>query len=294
MQTIAAARTHIIQELKRAQVESPELTADLLIGFVLGWDRVRVLSHSEQLLEEDALEQINSLVSRRVHGEPLQYLTGEKDFFGYSFRVTPDVLIPRPETELLVEKALDLIREMPKPVCFADIGTGSGCIAISILREVPSAFCYAVDRSVAALKVATENALRHRVNPRIAWVCSDLFECWPRRGFLDLILSNPPYVPLRDYGSLPSEVKDFEPHQALFAGEYGLDIYSRLIPEGWFRLVPGGHLLMELGAGQADAVGKLVKEAGFSLKAVVNDLRGIPRCLIAQKPLSELEWIKFE
>jgi len=132
MHTIAAARTHIIYELKQAHVESPELTADLLIGFVLGWDRVRVLSHPEHLLEDGAQKLLGSLVSRRVYGEPLQYLTGEKEFFGYSFRVTPDVLIPRPETELLVEKALDLIRGLAAPARFADIGTGSGCIAISI------------------------------------------------------------------------------------------------------------------------------------------------------------------
>jgi release factor glutamine methyltransferase len=287
MHTIADARTHIIHELKQANVESPELTADLLIGFVLGWERVRVLSHPEHLLEEGDRELLESLTVRRVHGEPLQYLTGEKEFFGYSFRVTPDVLIPRPETEFLVEKALELIRGMAAPVRFADIGTGSGCIATSILREVPSAFCYAVDRSVAALRVAKENARRHQVNHRIAWICSDLFECLPRRGFLDLVLSNPPYVPLRDYNSLPLEVREFEPHQALFAGEQGLDIYCRLIPECLFRLVPGGHLLLELGAGQVEAVCGLAEEEGFFIKTVVNDLRGIPRCLVAQKPLSE-------
>jgi release factor glutamine methyltransferase len=252
----------------------------------LGWDRVRVLSHPEHLIEEGTRELLGNLVLRRVHGEPLQYLTGEKEFFGYSFRVTPDVLIPRPETELLVEKALDLIREFAAPARFADVGAGSGCIAISILREVPSAFCYAVDRSVAALQVAKENAQRHQVNHRIAWVCSDLLGCLPRRGFLDLILSNPPYVPLRDYNSLPLEVRAFEPHQALFAGEQGLDIYNRLIPECLFRLVPGGYLLLELGIGQVAAVRRLAEE-GFILKMVANDLRGIPRCLVAQKPFSE-------
>jgi release factor glutamine methyltransferase len=287
MHRIADARTHVIHELKQANVESPELTADLLIGFVLGWDRVRVLSHPEHLLEEGARKLLWSLALRRVHGEPLQYLTGEKEFFGYSFRVTPDVLIPRPETELLVEQALGLIRGCATPVRFADIGTGSGCIAVSILREVPSAFCYAVDRSVAALRVAKENALRHQVNHRIAWICSDLLECWPRRGFLDLILSNPPYVALKDFNSLPLEVREFEPHQALFAGEQGLDVYNRLIPECLLRLVPGGCLLLELGVEQVEAVSRLVEEEGFFLKTIENDLRGIPRCLVAQKPLSE-------
>jgi release factor glutamine methyltransferase len=287
MHTIADSKSHIITEFKKAQVESPELTADLLIGFVLGWNRVRVLSHPERILEEGARELLLSLTLRRIHGEPLQYLTGEQEFFGYSFRVTPDVLIPRPETELLVEQALGLIRERAAPVRFADIGAGSGCIAVSILREVPSAFCYAVDRSVAALRIAKENALRHQVNHRIAWICSDLLECWPRRGFLDMILSNPPYVPLKDFDSLPLEVRGFEPHQALFAGEQGLDVYNRLIPDCLLRLVPGGYLLLELGAGQVEAVSRLVEEEGFFLKTVENDLRGIPRCLVAQKPPSE-------
>jgi release factor glutamine methyltransferase len=287
MHTIAAVRTQIIQELKQAQVESPELTADLLIGFVLGWDRVRVLSHPEQLLEEKAYALLKSLVSRRMQGEPLQYLTGEKEFFGYSFRVTSDVLIPRPETELLVETALDLMRGLPAPIRFADIGTGSGCIAVSILREIPAAFCYAVDRSFAALRIAKENALRHQVHPRIAWICADLLDCWPRRGLLNMILSNPPYVPIEDYAGLPVEVRDFEPHQALFAGERGLDVYVRMMPECLSRLVPGGYLLLELGVGQVDAVGRLAIKEGFLLKTVVNDLRGIPRCLVAQKPLSE-------
>lgn len=287
MHTIAALKSHINAEFKRTHLESPEITADLLIGFVLGWDRVRVLSHPEHLLEEGARKLLANLVSRRIHGEPLQYLTGEKEFFGYSFRVTPDVLIPRPETELMVEHALGLIRDHAASVRFADIGTGSGCIAVSILREVPSAFCYAVDRSVAALRVAKENALRHQVNNRIAWICSDLLECWPRRGFLDLILSNPPYVALKDFNTLPLEVREFEPHQALFAGELGLDVYNRLIPECLLRLVPGGYLLLELGAGQVEAVSELVEEEGFFLRTVENDLRGIPRCLIAQKPPSE-------
>jgi release factor glutamine methyltransferase len=287
MHTIAASKTHIIAELKKANVESPELTADLLIGFVLGWDRVRVLSHPEHILEESARDLLWNLVSRRIQREPLQYLTGEQEFFGYSFRVTPDVLIPRPETELLVEQALGLIQERAMPVRFADIGTGTGCISVAILREVPFAFCYAIDRSVAALRIAKENALRHQVNHRIAWIGSDLLECLPRRGFLDLILSNPPYVPLKDFDSLSPEVREFEPHQALFAGERGLDVYVRLIPECLPRLVPGGFLLLELGAGQVEAVGRFVEEAGFFLKTVVNDLRGIPRCLIAQKPPSE-------
>ena len=285
MQTIASARMRAIEELKRASVESPALTADILLGFILGWDRVRILSHPEQLLDEKALRLLDALLHRRAHGEPVQYLTGEKEFYGHIFQVTPDVLIPRPETEHLVEKAIDLIRSCAAPVRFADIGAGSGCIAISVACEIPSSIGYAVDISPAALRVVRHNAVQNRVADRVLPICGDLLECFPRRECLDLILSNPPYIPLSDYNNLPAEVRRYEPHLALFGGESGLDIYRRLIPESMVRLVSGGYFLLELGEGQVNQVTRFVRDAGFLLKMVVNDLQGIPRCLIAQKSL---------
>jgi len=286
MQTIADARMRAIEELKRASVESPTLTADLLLGFVLGWDRVRVLSHSEQILDEESSILFEKLLLRRIKGEPLQYLTGEKEFYGHVFRVTPDVLIPRPETEILVEKAIELIRsDTSSCVRFADIGAGSGCIAISVACEIPYSFGYAVDISAAALSIARYNALQNQVGDRVLPICGDLLECFPLHECLDLVLSNPPYVPLSDYNSLPVEVSGYEPHLALFGGESGLDIYRRLIPESMIRLVSGGYLLLELGAGQEEQVIRLIRDEGFLLKVTVNDLQGIPRCLIAQKSL---------
>jgi release factor glutamine methyltransferase len=284
MQTVASVRAWAIEELKRAQVESPALTADLLLGWILGWDRVRILSHSEQLVQEDAWIRFQNLIFRRAQSEPLQYLTGEKEFYGLVVQVTPEVLIPRPETEILVEQALDLIRQHSLPKArFADIGTGSGCIAISIAYEAPSSVGWAVDLSAAALRIACKNAVRHSVAGRLSFVQADLLECFPRKACLDLIVCNPPYVARKDYDSLPCEVREFEPHEALFGGESGFDVYRRLIPEVFSRLESGGYLLLELGAGQSECVEQLVKNEGLSLERIVNDLQGIPRCLIGRK-----------
>jgi len=284
MQTIASARAWAVEELRRAQVESPALAADLLIGQVLGWDRVRVLGHTEQPVRHEAWIRLQDLVLRRARGEPLHYLTGEREFYGLPFRVTPDVLIPRPETEILVEKALDLLGAGgPSRPRFVDVGTGSGCIAISIAHENPSTIGWAVDISAAALRVAQDNAARHGVAGRIQWIQADLLECFPPTPRFDMIVCNPPYVPLAEYDSLPSDVRDYEPHKALFGGRSGLEVYGRLIPEVSSRLASGGCLLLELGAGQADEIRKLVESEGLRLEGIVNDLQGIARCLVGRK-----------
>jgi release factor glutamine methyltransferase len=286
MHTVADVRAWAIEEFKRAQTGNPLLTADLLLGYVLGWERVHVLSRTEQLVPEEAWIRLQDLVCRRIHGEPLQYLTGEQEFYGLVFRVAPGVLIPRPETEILVEKALSLVENSRNSSTrFADIGAGSGCIAISIAHEIPSAIGWAVDISAAALRIARENAIRHKVNGRIFLIQSDLLSGFAPKECFDLVLCNPPYVALRDSANLPSEVRDYEPHEALFGGESGLEAYRRLLPEIFSRLVTGGHLLLEAGAGQADWIGQQVKKEGFSLEMTVNDLQGIPRCIIARKIL---------
>jgi release factor glutamine methyltransferase len=288
MYTVADARAWAIEQLKLGQTGNPVPTADLLLGYVLGWDRVHVLSRTEHIVSEEAWVHLRDLIERRIHGEPLQYLTGEKEFYGLAFQVAPGVLIPRPETEILVEKALGLIKNHPhSSVRFADIGTGSGCIAISVAHEIPSARGWAVDLSAAALRIARANAIRHKVNHRVLLVQSDLLECFPPKECLDLVLCNPPYVALRDYDSLPSEVRDYEPHEAIFGGESGLEIYGRLLPEVFCRLITGGHLLLEAGAGQAEWIGQQAEKEGFSLELTVSDLQGIPRCIIARKILPE-------
>jgi release factor glutamine methyltransferase len=283
-------------------VDAPELTADLLVGFALasddapagdpcggaskGKDRVFVLSHPGHRLDDDARARLDAFAARRAGGEPLQYITGEREFYGRSFHVTPDVLIPRPETEFLVEAAVGIIRERYgrrlSPARVADVGTGSGCIAVSVLGEAPAAFCHAIDRSPLALRVARRNARRHGVEGRLALVCGDLLEGFSPECF-DLILSNPPYVARMDYNSLPVEVRGFEPHLALFGGEDGFEVYRRLVPASHSRLKAGGFLLLELGAGQDAEVARLARSAGFSVESAIEDLQGTPRCLVARK-----------
>ncbi len=284
MHTVASAKAWVVDELRKADVGSPATTADLLLGFVLGWERVRVLSHGEHPVEEEILSRLRDLVSRCARGEPLQYLTGEREFYGLSFRVTPAVLIPRPETEILVEKALELARGIGRRrPRFADIGTGSGCIAVSFAHENPAAIGWAVDFSAAALEIAKENAVRHGVAEQILYIRGDLLDCFPPKSCFDLILCNPPYIALKEYDNLPAGVRDFEPHEALFGGESGLEVYRRLVPEVFRRLESGGYLLLELGAGQAVDVGKLIENEGLNLVMIADDLHGIPRCLIARK-----------
>ena len=288
METIAQSRQWIIRELKRTGKESPELTADLLIGFVIKRDRVFILSHPEYPLDDDSRVRLGALTARRARGEPLQYLTGEREFYGRAFRVTPDVLIPRPETEFLVETAVGLIRKnrkrLPSEIRLADIGTGTGCIAVSMLCEITDAFCCAVDCSLPALAVAGENARRYGVNERMTRVCGDLLTGFAPRECFDLIMSNPPYIARMDYNSLPIEVREFEPSIALFGGSDGFEIYRRLIPASFKHLSNGGCLILELGAGQARDVERLAEKESFLTEAIVKDLRGIPRCLVARKP----------
>jgi release factor glutamine methyltransferase len=284
MRTIADARAWAARELKEAAVDAPSLVADLLLGFVINADRVRIISHSEEEISEDAFANFRSLVIRRAKGEPVQYIIANREFYGLDFRVTPAVLIPRPETEFLVESAINLIKSGSAPgPKFVDIGTGSGCISIAVAHEVSTAVGCAVDISGSALEIARENARIHCVSDRIRFIQGDLLECFSCVPLFDLILCNPPYIALKECGSLPSCVRDYEPHRALFGGESGLEIYERLAPQAASRLVPGGYLLLELGAGQAEDVARLIEREGLALQTIVEDLQKIPRCLIGRK-----------
>ncbi|MBP1610436.1 MAG: prmC, partial [Acidobacteria bacterium] len=211
-ESVRKARVWAAEELRAAGVDSPMLTADLMLGLVLEWDRVRVLSHPETALSPAQLERFSDLVGRRIRGEPFQYMAGEREFYGHCFKVTPSVLIPRPETEILVEKALELAKGLPElALRFADVGTGSGCIAISLLLESPKFTGTAVDLSLDALRVARENAVFHNVTERLRLVCADLLECAPPRPFFDFILSNPPYCAEAESNTLPATVREYEP-----------------------------------------------------------------------------------
>lgn len=285
-ETVETVLRRAVQELIRTKVESPHLTAELLLGHVMGWKRVRVLSDAKSLISDSGIKHFQTLLQRRASGEPLQYITREREFYGISFRVTPAVLIPRPETEILVEEAIRLARKRKTQteLRFVDIGTGSGCIAVSVARELPWASGWAIDISPEALQIARLNAGRNKVRHRLQFICGNFLECFPARPSFDFVLSNPPYVSRADMSALSSMVSRHEPHRALCSGETGLESFRRVIPEAAARLLPSGYLIMEVGKGQSGEVARLIEQEGLFLEKILDDLQGIPRCVVAMKP----------
>ncbi len=223
------------------------------------------------------------MLSRRAAGEPLQYLTSQQSFFGLEFEVASGVLIPRPETELLVELALETLQGWQAPrIC--DVGTGSGCIAITLLHERTDAHAVAIDISAAALEIAKRNAARHAVESRLTFVQSNCFSSLsPDEFSFDLIVSNPPYVEEDAFPGLQREVRDHEPREALAGGPDGLDVVRHLLSESGAFLKPGGHLLIEIGFNQAAAVESLLEKQAWLTKGIRPDLQGIPRVVVLQK-----------
>ena len=251
--------------------------AELLLLRVLGCDRTHLLTHPETSLTPEQAARYESWIERRARHEPVQYIIGEQEFFGLRFRVTPDVLIPRPETEHLVEAALARA-DREASVHIADIGTGSGAIALALAHSLPKAQITALDISTAALAIARSNAEMNHVADRIEFVESDLLAAVTGEQ-LDLVVSNPPYV--ADSEELEVQVREYEPASALFAGPEGLDVYRRLIPQAHAALAPRGWLLMEMGHGQRDALAQLL--AGWSEVRFIDDLQGIPRVACARR-----------
>lgn len=285
--TVAALLGAACDRLTAAGIETARLDAEVLLAHVLGLGRAALYAHLEAPVAADAAARCDALLGRRARREPVAYLIGEQEFWSLPFAVTPDVLIPRPETELLVERGLAMVRSprapgegMPHPAIL-DIGTGSGCVAVAVAHELPDARVTAVDISAAALAVARRNAERHGVAARIAFIESDVYAALPAGATFDLILANPPYLAP---GDVVSPEVAFEPQSALLAGADGLDVIRRLIAGAAAHLRPGGRLLMELGAGQADAVLALAAAAGLTAARVEPDLAGIPRLLVAQPP----------
>jgi len=290
-----------LEQLRAANVPSFTLAAELLLLHVTGRDRTWLYSHPEEILPEATAEAYFALIAHRSSGVPAQHLTGKQEFWGIEFEVTPDVLIPRPETEHLIEVALDrlAVREiragrLPRlngeNVTFVDIGTGSGCIAITLAKELPAATVYATDISRAALDVARRNATRLGMPDRIQFLESNLCEAFdepPATGHeslsFDLIISNPPYVSLRESDSLPIEVREHEPHAALFGGEEGYELYGALIPQAAEHLKPGGLLVLELGYNSLPAVEPLLDRPHWVNVGVTKDLSGIPRVISAER-----------
>ena len=275
--TIAQALAAATAALRARQVADARRDALALLMHTLACDRAFLLTHDAELVAPAALAQFHRAVERRAAGEPLQYITGEQEFYGLVFEVTPDVLIPRPETELLVEVALALLRETRAPQ-LCDVGTGSGCIPVALLHERADARACGLDISPAALAVAARNAARHGVAERLRLVVSDCFEALERaRARFTMILSNPPYIAAAELAGLQREVRDFEPRVALTPGGDGLSVIRRLIADAPRFLLPGGYLLFEIGFQQHEAVTQLIEPHVWTLLDIHKDLQGIPR-----------------
>ena len=295
-----------LAQLRDAHVPSFTLAAELLLLHVLGRDRTWIYGHPEEEISASDGERYAALIRRRAGGEPTQHLTGKQEFWGLEFEVTPDVLIPRPETEHVIEVALDrlAIREVRagrrqtltgEGLRIADIGTGAGCIAIALAKELPGATVVATDISAAALVVARRNAARHSVAERIRFVESNLLEergewrvaCGEQEASdklsFDLIASNPPYIGRREAATLMREVRDHEPDIALYGGEEGYEFYADLTAQAATHLKPGGILVLELGHNSLPAIRPLLDSSQWVNVAVTNDLSGIPRVLAAEK-----------
>lgn len=290
-----------IGRLAAADVPSAPLAAELLLMHALGRDRTWLYTHAAAAIDSGAGEKYFAFIARRGAGEPVQYITGTQEFWGLEFEVTPAVLIPRPETEHVIEVALERIGVARRnaPLRIADVGTGSGCIAVALAKELRQAEIIATDISPGALEVAQRNAARHNVADRIHFVATDLIAAFSHESRptnhlspvtnqqsqpFDLIASNPPYVALTDAPTLAREVRDHEPPLALYGGASGTEIYMRVIEQSQALLKSGGSLVMELGYGAAEEVRAMVEsQSAFANIRITNDLAGIPRVLAANR-----------
>ena len=270
-----------VERLRATAQGDARLDAETLLMYILGCDRAYLFTHPELEVSCGELMAYNELLDRRTGGEPLQYITGHQEFWGLDLLVTPAVLIPRPETEHLVEAALEVLRELKFPR-IVDVGTGSGCIALALASEVRNARIEAIDISAQALAVTRKNAVRLGLADLITFAQSDLLEKYIEGGpQFDLVVSNPPYVGETEAKKLQVEVRQHEPHCALFGGREGLDIYRRLIPQADTVLKPGGWLVIEIGYSQEAAICELLRS--WSDIRSISDLQGIPRVLVAHK-----------
>ena len=289
MKTVKALIEATMARLQAAGIAQARWDAELLVAHGLKESRLMLYAHPERGVDEESEAALLSLVGRRASREPLQHLIGLQEFWGLAFNVGRDVFIPRPETELLIEAALasqEIWLKQASPIV-ADIGTGSGCLAVALAKELPQAQIYATDLSSEALVTAEENAKAHGVSRRIRFLAGDLYEPLKRQGLagqIDLIVSNPPYIPRASLAQLQPEVRDYEPRMALDGGLDGLSVYRRLLAEAPALLTPQGVMILELGHGQADEVRALATRSRFMIHRTVRDGAGIPRVLTLLPP----------
>jgi release factor glutamine methyltransferase len=280
--TIRSAILEGAQALEAAGINEARREALSLMSYAIECDRAFVIAHGEDVLDDRQRQTFRQLLARRAQREPLQYITGHQEFFNLDFEVTPDVLIPRPETEIIVEAGLEVLRDQPD-LLIADIGTGSGCIVVSLLHELRHAQAVATDLSSNALQVAHRNARRHNVMDRLELVKANGFPTGqPSRQF-SLVVSNPPYVTEDEFESLQPEVRAYEPRSALVSGEDGLFHIRMLLREARTHLRTGGYFIFEIGFGQSEAVEELVDDEAWKLIEIRKDLQNIPRTFVLQK-----------
>jgi len=268
------------EHFKKHRIEEPHLEAELLLAHALKTERIKLYIDFEKEPDRAALEVFKGYIARRMKREPAAYITGHKYFMSLDLKVTPDVLIPRPETELLIENAVELSRAFDQKISALDIGTGSGAISVSLAKFIDNIEICATDSSKKALDVALENAKRHKVESKIKFLEADLF---PKDGRkFDIIISNPPYIRTADIGRLQPEVKDFEPTTALDGGPDGLEYYRRIIHAAGNYIKEGGFLMLEIGADQSMPVTGIINEKFKSKNVLVKkDLSGLDRVVIA-------------
>jgi release factor glutamine methyltransferase len=283
--TVRTALRDARAKLAEAETPSHALAAELLLMHALGRDRTWIYSHPETILDEETAQKFSGFIERRASGEPTQYLTGKQEFWGLEFEVAPAVLIPRPETEHVVEVALERlgVQRRAENLQVADVGTGSGCIAVALAHELLNAEMLATDISDAALEVARRNAERHGVSKRINFAKCDLLKTVGEGRRFDLLVSNPPYVARNEEAQLQREVREHEPEEALFGGPTGTEIYKRLLEEAELHLRTGGLLVVEIGYDAGEHVQYLLNSARWKNVRVTNDLAGIPRVVSVER-----------
>jgi release factor glutamine methyltransferase len=289
------------KDLEKIDSPSARLDAEVLLSFCLGYDRLEFYKNPDMNINETQLAAFRNLIARRLQWEPVAYITGRKEFWSFALEVNSSVLIPRPDTEIIVEETLDVAKKLEstsdldsglrrndskqRPVRILDIGTGSGAIALAIAYEIEGAKVVATDVSDAALKLAQKNAAVLGLQDKIDFRQGNLFE--PVDGLFDIIVSNPPYIAANDYEELPASVKDFEPREALFAGESGLEFYEKLIYQAATYLKKNGWLLLEIGAKQEAGIRRIMEDSGFYDSIEMRrDYAGLPRGIKARRKVS--------
>ena len=285
--TLAEAMNRAAEILSQCSITNARLDAEVLLSHISGKDRVWLITHNKDVLDSRRGRLFEDAIRRRSRREPLQYITGKQEFWGLDFFVTPDVLIPRPETELLVEAAVKIAKDAGHAATIVDLCTGSGCIAVSVAKELGDARIFATDTSARALAIARKNAQKHGVSGRIRFLEGDLYGPLAELdllGRVDVISANPPYIRSGDLPMLQAEVKDYEPEAALVAGPEGTEIQKIIIDKAMAFLKKQGSLIMEMGMGQAEAfTGMVAADTAYDKPEIRKDLAGIDRVIVVRK-----------